>query len=179
MENLEDFTIKIAEATNDSIKDSEKSERDLLIHAKIYQSADRWGLENLKEVSSTRFLQCLRDKSVDPTTLEEALDMVYKGTSPQDTDLRLTLTKICVKNAAALTKHAEVVAVIEKYELLSWRISTSLLNGQISKTRKIVDTLLSLACDCPNRPRLQSSKFLSPPFGSVDWFDGAFAPRRI
>jgi hypothetical protein len=184
--NLQRFSIAISTSKSTvSLPETAKLECQLLVHARVYSAADKVGLRKLKHLSSLKFFQALYKTSVDSSRLERALVAVYEGTSPDDTDLRLVLTKLCIHNAAAITKYTRLLAVIEKHELSSWRIGTSLLSDAISdgvkamekKFCKIIDTLMWFPrCSCSGQKVLQGTQSIYSTFGN-DFV--TFEPRRL
>lgn len=191
---MQDFPIKIESAASLELSKTVKLECKLLAHAKLYSAADKVGLKKLKQLSSLKFLKTSRDAFLDPSTLEKAFNKVYVGTSSEDTNLRLTLTQICIQNAATIMKHTKIMAVMEKHELCSWRIGTSLLvkaalektqNTEIEKKiyKIIGKMILLLRCGCyGGQEFFQGSKSLQANYGGfsnvADSFV-SFEPRRL
>ncbi|KIV84352.1 hypothetical protein PV11_00136 [Exophiala sideris] len=89
--------------------------RPLKVNALMYKCADMLGLEQLKEIASSRFM---RDAQVayEMDGFDDPLRILYESTSPDDRGLRFEVTRLCVENHDLLEIRKKTVEVIEEYE---------------------------------------------------------------
>ena len=106
--------------------------RPLKVNALIYKCADMLGLEQLKEIASSRFL---KDAQVayEMDGFHDPLRLLYDNTSPDDRGLRFEVTRLCVENHDLLEIRGKTVKVIEEHEPNVWNFFVELLKRWVGK----------------------------------------------
>ena len=84
----------------------------MLIHSKMYEYADRYDIEGLKELTAKKFERWV-EKFYSHESFMEVVDDVYTSMPDEDTGLRAVVINI-------LCKHGEMTAKPEVEELLRY-----------------------------------------------------------
>ncbi|KAI1619052.1 hypothetical protein EDD37DRAFT_647835 [Exophiala viscosa] len=116
-------------------KENEALTRLLRIHALVYRSADMLGVEGLKGIASSRFLDVAEIAlTLAPDTLAEPLKIMFDSTRENDLRLRNPVLILCLENHAIIAEHKPIVEMMLKYEPTVWNIKQSLLKESKPKT---------------------------------------------
>ncbi|KAK4939980.1 hypothetical protein LTR10_019832 [Elasticomyces elasticus] len=100
--------------------------RPLKVNALMYKCADMLGLEQLKEIASSRFMRDAR-LAYEMDGFDDVLQLLYENTSPGDRGLRFDVTRLCVENHDLLEIRKKTVEVIEEHQPDVWTFTVELL----------------------------------------------------
>jgi len=116
-------------------KENEVLTRLLKIHALVYRSADMLGIEGLKAIASSRFLEVAEIAlTLAPDTFGEPFKIMFDSTRENDLQLRNPVLILCIENHAIIAEHKQMVEIMLEYEPTVWNIKQSLLKESKPKT---------------------------------------------
>lgn len=85
------------------------------VNALVYKCADMLGIENLKTLACGRFVQ-QAESAYAMDGFDEPLDVMFENTHPNDVELRLTVTRICLSNYAQIKDRPKTVQTLKDHE---------------------------------------------------------------
>ena len=98
----------------------------LKIHALVYKYADMLGIESLKILASSRFLDQV-PAACTSSEFAEPLKVMYEATRSDDFYLRIPVTRSCLLNHLDVVKCEKTLAVIQEYEPNVWSVAVPIL----------------------------------------------------
>jgi hypothetical protein len=93
----------------------------LKIHAEIYRLADKLGIQPLKVVSTSYFVNALG--KIDDVCFAGAIEVVHKNSSSDSSMLRSGVTDLCLFNHPATNEFKRIVKVMKEHEPTAWNIA--------------------------------------------------------
>ncbi|EXJ80811.1 hypothetical protein A1O3_07095 [Capronia epimyces CBS 606.96] len=99
--------------------------RRLKVNALLYGCADMLGIEDLKTIASELFME-VAALAFEYDGFEEPLQLLYENTRPDDCDLRLKVTGLCVENHDLLETRTKTLEVLQDHEPNVWHVSVEL-----------------------------------------------------
>lgn len=111
-------------------------------HAEIHQSADRYGIQPLKELAAKQFLTVMR-KPMAVTMFGQGMLMAYNIRSSDQCVLSRAVADLCLFNHQQISQHPYLVAVVSNYEAASWHIAYQVGKGYMQSHDQIMKALVA------------------------------------
>jgi hypothetical protein len=97
-------------------------------HAETYRSADRYGIQPLKELAANCFLQVMKTP-MDNIVFGKGLSLAYYHRSSSQCLLSKEITKLYLFNHQDVLCHPNLVAIVKKHETAAWGIASQVGKG--------------------------------------------------
>jgi hypothetical protein len=91
------------------------------VNALVYKCADMLGIENLKVLACARFVR-QPESAYAMDGFDDPLNVMFENTHPNDVELRLAVTRICLSNYAQIRDQSKTVQILKHHKPNVWNV---------------------------------------------------------